>query len=84
MLWNDGTKTVVKCQPGDSYDKEKGLMAAMLKRSMGNDNTYNKVLKKWLPPVRDCSTCKFEAVEPRAIDNPCWNCKGNGSEYQPK
>lgn len=49
VLWNDGTKTVVKCQPGDTFSYEVGLMAAMLKRYMGNDNTYNKVLNKWLP-----------------------------------
>lgn len=48
IYWNDGTKTVVKCQPGDTFNAEIGLMAAMLKRYMGNDNTYNKVLNYWL------------------------------------
>ena len=48
IYWNDGTKTVVKCQPGDTFNAETGLMAAMLKRYMGNDNTYNKVLNYWL------------------------------------
>jgi hypothetical protein len=48
VYWNDGTKTVVKCQPGDTFSAETGLMAAMLKRYMGNDNTYNKVLNYWL------------------------------------
>ncbi len=48
VFWNDGTKTVVKCQDGDVFSKETGLMAAMLKRYMGNDNTYNKVLSQWL------------------------------------
>ena len=49
IKWEDGVKTVVKCQPGDTYDPEKGMMAAMLKKYMGNDNTFNKVLKRWLP-----------------------------------
>ena len=48
MYWPDGVKTVVKCQPGDTFSKETGLMAAMLKRYLGNDNTYNKVINKFL------------------------------------
>lgn len=48
VYWDDGTKTVVKCQPGDTFSAETGLMAAMLKRYMGNDNTYNKVINYWL------------------------------------
>lgn len=48
VCWDDGSKTVVKCQPGDTFSTETGLMAAMLKRFMGNDNTYNKVLNHWL------------------------------------
>lgn len=48
IYWSDGTKTVVKCQPGDTFSAETGLMAAMLKRFMGNDNSYNKVINHWL------------------------------------
>lgn len=48
IYWDDGAKTVVKCQPGDTFSAETGLMAAMLKRFMGNDNTYNKVINSWL------------------------------------
>lgn len=48
VYWSDGTKTVVKCQPGDTFSTETGLMAAMLKRFLGNDNTYNKVINRWL------------------------------------
>ena len=46
IMWEDGTKTVVMCQPGDTYDKEKGLAMAYLKKLMGNDNTFNKVINK--------------------------------------
>lgn len=49
VYWTDGTKTVVKCQSGDTFSEETGLMAAMLKRIYGNDNTYNKVMKPWIP-----------------------------------
>ena len=48
VYWSDGVKTVVKCQPGDTFSAETGLMAAMLKRFMGNDNSYNKVINYWL------------------------------------
>lgn len=48
VFWDDETKTVVKCQPGDQFDPEKGLMAAMLKRYLGNDNTFNKVINRWV------------------------------------
>lgn len=48
ILWTDGTKTVVKCQPGDIYDKEKGFVMAYLKKLLGNDNTFNKEINKWV------------------------------------
>lgn len=48
IMWNDGSKTVVKCQPGDTYDPEKGFVMAYLKKLLGNDNTFNKEIAKWL------------------------------------
>lgn len=35
VFWDDGDKTVVKCQDGDVYDKEKGLLMAIAKRVYG-------------------------------------------------
>ena len=35
VLWSDGTKTVVKCGPEDSYDMEKGLAMAIVKKMTG-------------------------------------------------
>ena len=48
VYWDDGTKTVVKCQPGDVFSAETGLITAMLKKYMGNDNTFNRVVNEWL------------------------------------
>lgn len=48
VYWDDGTKTVVKCQPGDVFSAETGLTTAMLKKYMGNDNTFNRVINGWL------------------------------------
>lgn len=48
VLWNDGTKTVVKCQPGDVYDTEKGLALCIAKKYFGNKDNFNNVFKKCL------------------------------------
>lgn len=45
VLWSDGSKTVVKCSPEDSYDMEKGLAMAIVKKMAGNDNRFHKVFK---------------------------------------
>ena len=47
VLWSDGTKTVVKCVPEDSYDMEKGLAMAIVKKMAGNDNRFHKVFKQY-------------------------------------
>lgn len=48
VFWSDGTKTVVKCQPGDKFDPEKGLAMAIAKKMMGNTGSYCNVFKKWI------------------------------------
>lgn len=47
IYWNDGTKTVVKCQPGDTFEKEKGFMLAVMKKVCGNNGAYNELIKRW-------------------------------------
>ena len=49
VFWEDGTKTVVKCQDGDEFDPEKGLAMAIVKKAYGNKGSYCNKLKKWLP-----------------------------------
>ena len=49
VFWVDGTKTVVKCQEGDTFDPEKGLTMAICKKLYGNKGSYCNKLKKWLP-----------------------------------
>ena len=48
ILWKDGTKTVVKCQEGDTFNPELGFLAAVLKKLCGNKGNYNDVVKKWV------------------------------------
>ena len=45
VLWDDGTKTVVQCQPGDQFDHEKGIFAAIAKRAYGNTGKFNDVMR---------------------------------------
>lgn len=52
IFWADGTKTVVKCQEGDTYDPEKGLAMAICKKALGTNKSksnFNDIFKKWLP-----------------------------------
>lgn len=49
VLWKDGTKTVVKCQEGDTYSKELGLAMCISKKYLGNKGNFNEVFKKWIP-----------------------------------
>jgi len=46
-LWDDGTKTVVKCGEGEAFDKEKGLAMAIAKRTNGNTGAYFDVFRKY-------------------------------------
>ena len=48
VYWKDGTKTVVKCQEGDTYDKEKGLAMCVAKKFFGNKGNFNKVFNKFI------------------------------------
>lgn len=50
VVWWDDTKTVVKCQNGDAFDKEKGLAMAICKRLYGNESNYNNIINKWAHP----------------------------------
>lgn len=59
VFWNDGTKTVVKCQEGDIFDPEKGLAMAISKRALGDKGNFNDVFKKWVPEKDDFETMKM-------------------------
>ena len=48
VLWSDGTKTIVRCQEGDTFDPEKGLSMAITKKALGNTGNYYEEIKKWL------------------------------------
>ena len=48
VIWEDGSKTVVKCDC-ESFDPEKGLAMAIAKKALGNIGNYYETFKTWLP-----------------------------------
>ena len=53
VLWEDGTKTIVKRDERDAYDPEKSLAMAIAKNALGNKGNYYNIFKKWVPKKRD-------------------------------
>lgn len=49
VIWEDGTKTMVRCQDGDEYSAETGLALCIAKKALGNMPNFNNVFKKWIP-----------------------------------
>ena len=54
VLWSDGTKTVVKCQEGDTYDKEKGFLLCFVKKVLGNSSRNLNYILKGSQKVIEC------------------------------
>lgn len=89
VIWKDDTKTVVKCQSGDTYSEELGLAMCISKKYLGNKGNFNDEFKKWLPEetndpyVGDCESCKY--VDKGLYDKPCIDCNhnnGNKNNYR--
>ena len=47
VLWEDGTKTIVRCEE-KKFDKEKGLAMCISKKALGNKGKYYDTFKEWL------------------------------------
>ena len=47
IIWSDNSKTVVKCEAGETYDKEKGFLLCWLKGIKGSKK-LQKELAKWV------------------------------------
>ena len=46
ILWKDGTKTIVKCQPVDIFDPGTGIAMAILKKLYGNSGFYKDIFEQ--------------------------------------
>ena len=47
VVWNDGSKTKVKCQDGEEFDAEKGIALCFMKKACDNRACFNEILKKY-------------------------------------
>lgn len=78
VLWDDGTKTVVKCQDGDTYSKETGLALCLAKKAMGNKGNFNDIFRKWIPEETNedhfCCNCKHGYEDTDSDSDPCYSC----------
>ena len=45
IKWKDGTRTKVKCQDDEAFDKEKGVAMCIIKHLFGNIGYYNEIFK---------------------------------------
>lgn len=45
VFWEDGTKTVVKCSPGETYNKYVGFCACLAKKIYSNNSRVNRIVK---------------------------------------
>lgn len=86
VYWLDGTKTVVKCQPGDTYSKETGLALCIAKKFLGNKGNFNDVFNQWIPretePVKEISVEEMR----RRLESYCdgrFDCTGCPLDNEP-
>lgn len=45
IVWDDNTKTIMKPQPGDNFDYEKGIALCFMKRWYDNRGCFNDVFR---------------------------------------
>ena len=53
IYWSDKTRTVVKCQHGDTYDPKTGFLLALCKKVCGNTGNYNNLLRECVPEYEE-------------------------------
>lgn len=61
VCWEDGSKTVIEQAMCESFDPDKNLALAIAKKYYGNDDSYQDVLKKWIPKKHRLTVFEFSA-----------------------
>lgn len=67
ILWEDGTKTVVKCQEEDVWDDDVGIAMCYLKKMLGNKGNFNNIFREAMK-VAEVQYKKEELVSSTAIE----------------
>lgn len=63
ILWEDETKTVVKCCETDIYDMEKGFAMAVIKKLCGNASApFHRLFKTWCLENEDKSDIQLPEI----------------------
>lgn len=57
VMWSDGSKTVVKRQPGEVMDAEKGIFAACAKKLLGTNASGSNYLEQIKPILMEQCCC---------------------------
>ena len=47
ILWKDGTKTIVTCGEGDTYDPYVGFCVAVIKKMFGSTSKVKRILNRY-------------------------------------
>lgn len=63
VLWEDGSKTIVKRDERDAYDAEKALAMAIAKKAFCNKGNYYNVFKKWIPDKHDSNVKRYHMTD---------------------
>ena len=58
ILWEDGTKTVVKCQGDDVFNEYTGVLTCFAKKMFGNKANFNNIINKTVKMGRHQTTEK--------------------------
>ena len=86
VIFEDGTKSIVRCQEGETFDPEKGLAMAICKKVLGTNKSgsnYYDIFKKWLPKEEEKKEEKIDPIDvtlntghSTTLDpsNPCVDC----------
>lgn len=48
VIWEDGTKTVVKCAEDDDFDPETGVSMCYMKKIYGSRHAFSKMVEKYI------------------------------------
>jgi len=62
VFWSDGTKTVVRCHYGDSYDEREGFLLCCAKKLMGNTGRYNDMMAGLGIPTRHWTDERLDRI----------------------
>jgi len=47
IIWEDGSKTLVRCSDDEAYDEHAGLAMCIAKKFFGSKNQFDKTVENW-------------------------------------